>query len=293
MNSFSEILKRNSQPLEPIATDHPAELKELPGIQAVLFDIYGTLLVSGSGDVGTAMEMTKGDALEAAWQASGIQCKVPAEEMIARFYEVIQDDHKIATKRGTSFPEVVIEEIWEKVFDGPMRRGQVELPCDFDMQLFALEFETRVNPVWPMPDLREVLTTLKRQQYTLGIISNAQYFTPKIVETFLESSLEENGFKPENCFFSYEHRVAKPGTDLYEAAAKSLANQGIEARHTLYVGNDMLNDMQPASQIGMKTALFAGDRRSLRLRKDDARMLPMHPDVTLTRLSDILACLPR
>lgn len=293
MNSFSEILNRNSQPLEPIPTDLPAELKPLPEIRAVLFDIYGTLLVSGSGDVGTAMEMTKGDALEAAWEASGIQCKVPAEEMIARFYEVIQDDHKIATKRGTSYPEVVIEEIWEKVFDTPMRLGQVELPCDFDMKLFAWEFESRVNPVWPMPGLREVIRTLKEQQYTLGIISNAQYFTPKIVETFLDSTLEENGFKPENCFFSYEHRVAKPGTDLYVAAAESLADQQIEARHTLYVGNDMLNDIQPASQIGMKTALFAGDRRSLRLRKDDARMLPIHPDVTLTRLSDILACLPR
>lgn len=293
MNSFSEILNRNSHPLEPLATDQPAELKELPEIRAVLFDIYGTLLVSGSGDVGTAMEMTKGDALEAAWEASGIQCKVPAEEMIARFYEVIQDDHKIATKRGTSYPEVVIEEIWEKVFDTPLRLGQIELPCDFDLPLFALEFETRVNPVWPMPGLREVLGTLHEQQYTLGIISNAQYFTPKIVETFLGSTLEENGFKPENCFFSYEHRVAKPGTDLYRAAAKSLADQQIEARHTLYVGNDMLNDIQPASQIGMKTALFAGDRRSLRLRKDDARMLPIHPDVTLTRLSDILACLPR
>lgn len=293
MNSFSEILKHNSQPLDPIPTDQPADLKELPGIRAVLFDIYGTLLVSGSGDVGTAMEMTKGDALEAAWEASGVQCEVPADEMIAQFYDVIKDDHKIATKRGTSYPEVVIEEIWEKVFDGPMRRGQVELPCDFDMKLFALEFETRVNPVWPMPDLREVIAWLNEREYTLGIISNAQYFTPKIVETFLESPLEENGFRPENCFFSYEHRVAKPGTELYEAAAKSLADQEIDACHILYVGNDMLNDIQPASQIGMKTALFAGDRRSLRLRKDDARMLPIHPDVTLTRLSDILACLPR
>ncbi|MBA2117199.1 HAD family hydrolase [Bremerella alba] len=293
MNRFSEILNRNCQPLAPIPTEQPAQLKELPEIRAVLFDVYGTLLVSGSGDVGTAMEMTKGDALEAAWEASGVQCKVPAEEMIARFYEVIQDDHKIATKRGTSYPEVVIEEIWEKVFDAPMRLGQVELPCDFDMKLFAWEFETRVNPVWPMPGFQEVLQWLHEQEYTLGIISNAQYFTPKIVETFLDSPLEEKGFRPENCFFSYEHRVAKPGTDLYQAAAQSLSDQGIEACHILYVGNDMLNDIQPASQIGMKTALFAGDRRSLRLRKDDARMLPIQPDVTLLRLSDILACLPR
>ena len=293
MNTFSEILKRNSQPLQPIPTDMAADLKELPGIQAVLFDVYGTLLVSGSGDVGTAMEMTKGSALQAALDACEVQCKVPAEDMVAQLYSLIKADHKIATKRGTSYPEIVIEEIWQKLFDAQMQRGQIELPCDFDMKLFAWEFESRVNPTWPMPDFQEVLQTLRQQGLTLGIISNAQYFKPKIVESHLGGSLEENGFRPENCFFSYEHRVAKPGTDLYLAAARSLADQGTEACHILYVGNDMLNDIQPASQVGMKTALFAGDQRSLRLRKDDARMLPIHPDVTLTRLSDILACLPR
>ncbi|MEW4453254.1 HAD family hydrolase [Bremerella sp. JC817] len=293
MNWLSDILQRNCQPLEPIPTELSADLKVLPDIQAILFDVYGTLLVSGSGDVGTAMNMTKGSALEAALGACGITSKVPADELIARLYAAIKGDHEVATKRGTSYPEVVIEEIWQKIFDAAIASQQIEVPPDFDVKRFAVEFETRVNPTWPMPDFSEVLGTLHQRGYRLGIISNAQFFTPKIVETFLQSPLEENGFPPENCFFSYEHRVAKPGTDLYSAAARSLSDQGIDVCHILYVGNDMLNDVQPAAQVGMKTALFAGDQRSLRLRKDDARMLPIHPDVTLTRLSDILACLPR
>ncbi|RCS56178.1 HAD family hydrolase [Bremerella cremea] len=293
MNPFTEILNRNRHPLEPIATELPSQLKELPGIQAVLFDIYGTLLVSGSGDVGTAMEMTKGDALEAAWQACGVTSQIPAEEMVQQFYAVIQGDHKTATKRGTSYPEIVVEEIWQKVFAAAIDNNQVTVPPDFNPAVFALEFESRVNPVWPMPHMKEVLDTLQERGITLGIISNAQFFTPKIMEYFLGSSLEEIGFQPENCFFSYQHRVAKPGKDLYLAAAQTLAGAGIDMCHILYVGNDMLNDVQPAAQVGMKTALFAGDQRSLRLRKDDARMLPIQPDVTLTSLPDILACLPR
>ncbi|MBI1248963.1 HAD hydrolase-like protein [bacterium] len=293
MNEYEEILKRNSQPLEPIPTEVAADLKALPGIEAVVFDVYGTLLVSGSGDVGTAMKMTKGSALDAALEASGVTCLVSADEMIESFYQVIQDDHKVATKRGTSNPEVVIEEIWQKVFTAPIEKGELQLPPGFDFRRFALEFECRVNPTWPMPGMQEVLAALHQHGYRLGIVSNAQFFTPKIVESFLGSSLEENGFRPENCFFSYEYRVAKPGTDLYVTAAQSFADQGIDVCHILYVGNDMLNDVQPASQVGMKTALFAGDERSLRLRTEDARMLPIQPDVTLTRLSDILACLPR
>lgn len=293
MNRFTEILDCNLRPLAPLPTEIPHRLKGIPDIQAVVFDIYGTLLVSGSGDVGTAMEMTKGDALAAAWEACGVQCTMSADDMVGQFYAVIKGDHKSATKRGTTYPEIVVEEIWEKVFASAVEKGHATLPADFDPAIFALEFETRVNPVWPMPGMKEILGTLRERGYTLGIVSNAQYFTPKIVEYFLGSTLEENGFRPENCFFSYQHRLAKPGTELYSAAAQSLSGAGIDVCHILYVGNDMLNDIQAASQVGMKTALFAGDRRSLRLRKEDARMLPIHPDVTLTRLSDILACLPR
>lgn len=293
MNRLTEILDRNRHPLEPIPTELQPQLKEIPGIRAVVFDIYGTLLVSGSGDVGTAMEMSKGDCLEAAWEACGVTSKMPADDMVGQFYAVIKGDHKTATKRGTSYPEIIVEEIWQKVFASAIRKKQVTVPDDFDPAVFALEFESRVNPVWPMPGLAEVIGALRERGLTLGIISNAQFFTPKIVEYFLGGTLEENGFQPENCFFSYQHRLAKPGKALYSAAAQSLAGAGIDVCHILYVGNDMLNDVQPASQVGMKTALFAGDQRSLRLRKDDARMLPIQPDVTLTRLSDILACLPR
>ena len=42
----------NRQPLDPIPTDYPPQLDVLKGIRAVIFDVYGTLVVSGSGDVG-------------------------------------------------------------------------------------------------------------------------------------------------------------------------------------------------------------------------------------------------
>jgi putative hydrolase of the HAD superfamily len=62
----------------------------------------------------------------------------------------------------------------------------------------------------------------------------------------------------------------------------------VSAAETLYVGNDMLNDVWTASQCGLKTALFAGDKRSLRLREDDARCAALQPDVIVTSLSQIL-----
>jgi putative hydrolase of the HAD superfamily len=53
------------------------------------------------------------------------------------------------------------------------------------------------------------------------------------------------------------------------------------------VGNDKLNDIWPATQLGLKTALFAGDQRSLRLRENDVRCSGLEPDLVITRLSQL------
>ena len=50
----------------------------------------------------------------------------------------------------------------------------------------------------------------------------------------------------------------------------------------------MRNDIYPAHAIGFQTALFAGDRRSLRLRADDARCADLKPDLVLTDLEQLI-----
>ena len=52
----------------------------------------------------------------------------------------------------------------------------------------------------------------------------------------------------------------------------------------------MLNDIMPAQQLGMRTALFAGDARSLRLRLEDPRVEGVRPDVVLTELIHLSEC---
>jgi putative hydrolase of the HAD superfamily len=49
----------------------------------------------------------------------------------------------------------------------------------------------------------------------------------------------------------------------------------------------MLKDIWPATQLGFKTALFAGDGRSLRLREDDERCRAVQPDLVIDHLSQL------
>jgi len=50
----------------------------------------------------------------------------------------------------------------------------------------------------------------------------------------------------------------------------------------------MLNDIYPAQKVGFQTALFAGDKRSLRLRNDDPRCKNLKPDLVITDLIQLL-----
>jgi putative hydrolase of the HAD superfamily len=50
----------------------------------------------------------------------------------------------------------------------------------------------------------------------------------------------------------------------------------------------MLKDIYPAQKMGMQTALFAGDTRSLRLRKEDPRLKNVSPDYTVNSLEQIM-----
>jgi len=52
----------------------------------------------------------------------------------------------------------------------------------------------------------------------------------------------------------------------------------------------MRNDMGPAARLGFRTALFAGDARSLRRREGDPWCAGIVPDLVVTDLVDLLHC---
>ena len=126
---------------------------------------------------------------------------------------------------------------------------------------------------------------MRRQGLVLGLVSNAQFYTPLMFHALLGESLTTLGFDPSACAFSYQMHEAKPSTGIFQRALEALAvQQGIRPAQTLYVGNDMLKDIWPAHRLGCRTVLFAGDRRSLRLREHDERCASVKPDYVINDL---------
>jgi len=118
----------------------------------------------------------------------------------------------------------------------------------------------------------------------MGIISNAQFYTPLLFNWYLESEPEDLGFFTDLIIFSYQEGHAKPSGMLFDIAVERLNQYNISPQSVVYVGNDMLNDIYPADRVGFQTALFAGDARSLRLRDNDPRCSAVSANIVITDL---------
>lgn len=286
-STYAEVIANNCRPLEPIETNVRPVISKVDDIRAMLFDVYGTLLVSASGDIGADDGDQRIHALEKTCARLRIQLMHSAADSICSLENAISRAHAASKARDIKYPEVDIVSLWQEVL------GEVATTStdEIDFGRFALEYEVRANPVWPMPQADLTLKQLGNQGLILGIVSNAQFFTPLLFESLLGKSLIDFGFTPNLLYFSYEHLQAKPGSVLYQMAKDQLALQGISAEQVLYVGNDLLNDVMAAASVGFRTALFAGDQRSLRWRSGDARVEGIQPDVVITHLPQLLDCL--
>ena len=275
ISDLIEYIRRNSTPLEPIETGVSPILPELGGIKAVVFDIYGTLLISAAGDISLA----GGESAPEAGMAKALPGADPEE--VLRAYRQLIDEHQ-ATRQaeGVEFPEVEIREVWAELLEKSGRdKAAASEAC--------VVYECAVNPVWAMPGLQNCIAKIRGSGLHLGIVSNAQFYTPLIFPALLGQTLEDLGFDPELSVFSYQLREGKPSVRLYEQLANGLAKKQIEPRDVLYVGNDRLKDIWPAQKVGFRTALFAGDQRSYRLRSEDERLSGVEADAVITHLNQI------
>jgi len=278
--------------IQPEPTGVCEKLNPFHGIRAVLFDVYGTLFVSGSGDIGVASERSSGAAIGEALAAAGLSSEkdiTAGDRASDLFMQTIQTTHTDMRNQGIEFPEVDIREIWRTVLDALLDEGIVRGPLSDEAIIrLSVEYECRTNPVWPMPGLPAMLRTLRERGTRLGIVSNAQFYTPLLFPALLYGPLDQMGFSPSLCVWSHVLREAKPSVQLFQEALNVLKRDfDIAPSEVVYVGNDMLNDIFPSATAGCRTVLFAGDKRSFRLRQGEPHCAGIIPDAVITDLRQL------
>ncbi|BBO87373.1 HAD family hydrolase [Desulfosarcina ovata] len=278
MHNLKTILRQYIHPMAPVPTGVEPVLDKLRPFSALFFDVYGTLLISGAGEIGIDQNPAPQEtAILALLKQFGIE--QPPEKLSLSLAQAIRSSHAKAREMGVDTPEVDILQIWREVLG---------IDNMDSLKAFALAHELIVNPIYPMPGAGELLSAVRRARIPMGIISNAQFYTPIVLEWVFGPQPEKLTFDARYCFFSYREGHAKPCGIMFERAGKILEEMGLPPHDVLYVGNDMRNDILPADAAGFTTALFAGDRRSLRMRTTDDRVKDLAPDLIVTDLRQLI-----
>ncbi|WP_319525360.1 HAD family hydrolase [uncultured Desulfosarcina sp.] len=279
MRDLDAICRRYLRPMEPIPTGVRAVLPDLAPCGAILFDVYGTLLISGAGEIGMMQTQPPGmGRLPELLKTYAIEH--PAQKLQSMLRRAIEAEHRSQREKGVDFPEVDIVNIWQAISgiqDGSKAKA------------LALAYELITNPVFPMPGAGTLARLCSEQGIPMGIISNAQFYTPIVLAWFFGKELFDSAFDPRLRFFSWQEGCAKPSAILFNRAKAALVSMGIPSESVLYVGNDMRNDIRPAAEAGFRTVLFAGDRRSLRLRSEDETCRDVSPDWIVTHIEQLAA----
>lgn len=282
-------IRELNTPLMPAPADIFPCCKRMTGLRAVLCDVYGTLLVSRAGGLADNYGPDRPAALRAALQSVGWNVDMTtAVDGVNLFDAVLASEHARLHAGGIKHPEVDVRVIWKKTLAG--------LPCGSTLALtkndkliarLAVEYESRINPVWPMPDMEETFSRLASAGLALGIVSNAQFYTPLTLTALLGEEWK-SWFPSSLCFWSYEYKEAKPGLGLYRRALAALNESfGISPQETVMLGNDVENDLRPALACGCRAVLFAGDGRGCRLGIEDRRQVASWPWSTITNWSQL------
>lgn len=268
---------------DAIPCQYPSRLEKLTEIKAVIVDVYGTLV--NYYDPRFAHENGKDIALLEGFRKtseyfhmSEILVKMNAEDKpegtLRDFYHgLISLNHEKSREKGVSFPEVKIEEIWKIIIMMLSRHGynieELELGTIDDVaKCMAFYYNFHALGRGFFEGVVDAIKKLNESNIKVGIVSNGQFYTPIDLTLFCRDQSNDeiddylDIFEPQLTFFSYEYNSARPGRRLFEKLFDSLQEQNILPEQTVYVGNDLSLDVQEPQDIGLKTALFTGNRDS-------------------------------
>ncbi len=284
----------NLEELRPVPTDFCPNLKTDSPVKAVIFDIYGTLIISASGDIDQAI--LSEENMHKALRAGGFPAEMnknTAAFLVEQLPLTIKEQQEELKKNGHPFPDVDIFRVWEDMFRAAEHESLLERSGQESLSDVIMVFELLSNKVFPMPGMKEVLMELNRKGIPLGIVSNAQFYTPIIMNYFISGEFltkqEIELFDPDLSVYSYKELRAKPDFRLFDKINNSLKTKyNLRSSEAVFVGNDMLKDVYTAKKSGLQTALFSGDKRSLRLREDDQRVKGLFPDFFINDLKQLL-----
>jgi hypothetical protein len=294
----------------PPEVDRPKvkpHLTRLPQLRAVTWNVYGTLLAVSGGDLvfQHANDFIMTVALDKTvqefkmWASMSRKPGQPADYM-KLIYDQALDEQRVAPP-GERSPEIVADRVWESIIKKLFQKDY-----KFDANFYgslneysrkvAFFFHASLQGTCCYPGAAAALHAVARAGLAQGFLADGQSFTAVQLQRGLaaqEPRIDLDEAVPSDLrTFSFEVRGRKPSERLFRHSLQQLAKRGISPDQVLHVGSRVTQDVIPARRLGMKTALFAGDRASLQATAEQLKEGIGRPDVLLSELSQITEVVP-
>jgi hypothetical protein len=278
-------------------------LVRLPEVRAVLWNVYGTLLAIPGGDL--AFEHPQPFVMSSAldktiqefkmWGSMSRKPGQPSDYLHSVYKQLLTEQR--AVPGGTErYPEVAADRLWEAIIKRLLQKDY-----KFDAGFFGSlnEFSRKVAYFFhaslqatacyagAAQAMRHVIDSGLGQ----GLLADGQCFTP--VQLGRGLAAQDDSAKVDELLteglvtLSYEVRGRKPSERLFRQALDALTAKGLAPSEVLHVGARIQQDLVPARRLGMRTALFAGDKASLQATPEQLKEPMSRPDVLLTELSQL------
>ena len=279
-------------------------IKPLPGIKAVTWNVYGTLLRITDGDLLLlpTQELRMQVALEKTikefnmWQSMSRKPGDPWAQLFPQYKDVLAEMQLTVPARKGDLGQVDSTKLWRKLISR-LEQKEYEYDADFygDADEYAEKvaffFHSCLAGVAAMDNATTVVKAVADAGFAQGLLADGQSFTlTQLLRAFQATTKLpplNQLFAPGCVILSCDVGVRKPSRTLFNTAAEAFARQDIEPSEVLYVSNRWPDDLTVAKQIGFRTALFAGDKNSLQAPAAELLTSELRPDRLLTELTQI------
>jgi FMN phosphatase YigB (HAD superfamily) len=286
----------------PKARPHLASLAD---VRCVLWNVYGTLLAISGG--GLLFEHPQKFIMDVAldktiqefkmWASMSRKPGQPAEYMRVIYDQVMLEQRGISGPGGEKHPEVNADRVWEAIIKKLLQKDY-RWDAGFYGALNELSrkvayfFHASLQGTACYPGAAAALRHVRDSGLAQGLLADAQCFTEVQLQRGLEAQEEgaslDDWVDADLRALSWEVRGRKPSERLFRQALDRLAQRDIAPAQVLHVGSRIAQDIAPARKLGMRTALFAGDKASLQATPDQLKDPATRPDVLLTQLDQIV-----
>ena len=277
--------------------------KPIPGIQAVIWNVYGTLLRIVDGDLTfePQQEIRLQIALDKTihefnmWNSMTRKPGKPWEYMIHKYRDIISTLKMQPAPRG-DFIEVNSAHVWARLIGQLEQKDyswDVDEYGDVDdySEKISYFFHASMQGTGCYKNALGILKHVNKMGLTQGLLADAQPFT---VFQLLRNLAETGRLPPVEQLFdldlltlSFQDGARKPSRSLFSNCVVRCQAAGVDADQILYVSSRLDDDLAIAKKHGMKTVLFAGDEASLSAKKADIMDPTIKPDRLITELRQL------